>query len=56
MSRNHEVLLFLKDMDVEQWDAVINSNLRPVFLGGKIAYEKMREKGGRKVFAPAFFD
>ena len=45
---------FLKDMDVEQWDAVINSNLRPVFLGGKIAYEKMRKKGGVLINAASF--
>lgn len=45
---------FLKDMDVEQWDAIINSNLRPVFLGGKIAYEKMRKKGGILINAASF--
>lgn len=45
---------FLKDMDTAQWDAILNANLRPVFLGGKIAYEKMREKGGVLINAASF--
>lgn len=45
---------FLKDMDVAQWDEIINANLRPVFLGGKIAYEKMRHRGGVLINAASF--
>lgn len=44
----------LKDMDVQFFDDVINANLRPIFLGAKVAYEKMREHGGVLINAASF--
>ena len=44
----------LEDMDVQFFDDVINANLRPVFLGAKVACEKMREHGGVLINAASF--
>ncbi len=44
----------IKDMDEELWDTVIDTNLKSVFIGGKIAYNKMRQKGGVLINASSF--
>jgi NAD(P)-dependent dehydrogenase (short-subunit alcohol dehydrogenase family) len=38
----------------EEWDRVINTNMKSVYLSGIIAYEKMREKGGVLINASSF--
>ena len=44
----------LKDMSEEHYDIVMDTNLKSVFIGGKIAYEKMRQKGGVLINASSF--
>ena len=44
----------IKDIDDELYDKIINTNLKSVFNGGKIAYEKMRENGGVLINASSF--
>lgn len=44
----------IKDMDDDLWDKVINTNLKSVYNGGKIAYEKMRKNGGVLINASSF--
>ena len=44
----------VKDMSEELWDTVIDTNLKSVFIGGKIAYEKMRKNGGVLINASSF--
>ena len=44
----------VKDMSEDLWDTVIDTNLKSVFIGGKIAYEKMRQKGGVLINASSF--
>lgn len=36
----------IKDMDESLWDLVMNTNLKSAFLGAKIAFEKMKDRGG----------
>ena len=43
-----------KDVDDELWDKIINTNLKSVYNGGKIAYEKMRKNGGVLINASSF--
>lgn len=38
----------------EEWERVINVNMKSVYLGGQIAYEKMREHGGVVINAASF--
>lgn len=45
---------FLKDMTEDFWDKVIDVNLKSVYLGGRIAYDKMRERGGVLLHASSF--
>ena len=44
----------LMDMTAQQWDTVMNVNLRSVFLCAKEAYRCMKEKGGVLVNASSF--
>lgn len=44
----------VKDMTEDLWDIVIDTNLKSVFIGGKIAYEKMRKNGGVLINASSF--
>ena len=44
----------IKDCDDDLWDKIINTNLKSVFIGGKIAYEKMRKNGGVLINASSF--
>ena len=39
----------LIETTIEEWDAVINANLRSVFLGVKLAYPLLKVKGGAVV-------
>jgi NAD(P)-dependent dehydrogenase (short-subunit alcohol dehydrogenase family) len=44
----------LKDTSEQMWDTVIDTNLKSVFVGGKIAYEKMKDNGGVVINASSF--
>lgn len=44
----------IKDMDEALWDKTIDTNLKSVFLGAKIAYEKMKGRGGVLINASSF--
>lgn len=44
----------IKDMDEALWDTVIDTNLKSVFLGAKIAFEKMQGRGGVFLSASSF--
>jgi len=46
--------VLLKDTTEEMWDMVIDTNLKSVFTGGKIAYEKMKDHGGVLINASSF--
>ena len=42
----HQVTKPLVETSVEEWDAVMSSNLRSVFLGVKLAYPMLKAEGG----------
>jgi len=44
----------LIDMSEELWDKVIDTNLKSVFTGTKIAYEKMKDHGGVIINAASY--
>jgi len=44
-----QVAKSLIETTIEEWDAVINANLRSVFLGVKLAYPLLKVKGGAVV-------
>ena len=44
----------LIDMSEDLWDKVIDTNLKSVFTGTKIAYEKMKEHGGVIINAASY--
>ena len=46
--------VLLKDMDEEMLDTIMNINLKSVFVGSKIAFEKMKDRGGVIINASSF--